>query len=311
MENNENGYVPQQEVPDQQPAAPQAPTYQEPAPQSAPQKDFGAMVNDGVTKAKGMAKDLAVKATPLWEKVKKLPKAIWIGAGAAVVVIIAVIVVLSLLGNTYKAPVDAAEKLLNSQSLNQITDRLPDLLNGFGESELETIISTIKKSEAYKENAEDLAADFEDNIDDLKAEAGDDYKIRIQIEDRDELEKEDLRNFRDKLRTVGKSIDASIENLDEDDFEDASEDLGLSMSRVKKMANALEDFGKQCRTAKVTEGYKLELRLIATGSELDEPQETTLPLYVYKVDGRWIPDPFSLMSRFGISFSSVLGMLEY
>ncbi len=309
MENNlENGVTPEAEV--QQPVEAQPVEVQQPveAQPAATAPDFAATVNKTLEKGKELGKELLEKSGPVLEKAKALPRKIWIMAGAAAVVVIALIVVLSMLGNTYKTPVQAAEKLLNEKSVEDIIDGVPALLNGFGESEVEDILRIIKKTETYEDAMQDAEDSFEDTIEDLKDEYGNNYKIKIIIDDKEELEKEDVRAFRDKLRNIGE-LKENLEDIDSDDIEDMAEDLGIRESQAKDLIENLEDFCKLCKSADVEEGYELSLILEMDGSELDEPEEEELTVNVFKVDGRWVPDVFSLISGFGMNIGGLVSSL--
>ena len=69
-------------------------------------------------------------------------------AGAAIVAVVLIIVLLSSFGNSYKTPIKTAEKLLNTKSLSKIIDKAPTLLNGFGESEAKKVLKTLETKES-------------------------------------------------------------------------------------------------------------------------------------------------------------------
>lgn len=290
MDNNifEEGMAPkteEQQMPEQKPAE--------------EGKDFVGTVKDILAKGK-------VLAISLFEKAKTLPKKVWIAAGAAVVAIIAVIVVLSILGNTYKTPIQEAEKLLNSTSVDKVIDRAPSLLNGFGESELKKAIKILKKSDYYKDIKEDADDAFAELIEGLKDEYGSNYKIKIKVAEKEKLEKEDLKEFRDQLRQIGE-LSKQIDEMTSDDYEAMAETIGISKSQAKDLAKVVKSFAKECKSASVKDGYELDLVISITGSELDEPEETEMTVRVFKVDGRWVPDVFSLVEEIGIG--AIMGMM--
>lgn len=314
MENNlENGVAPEMETPEVQPVEAQPveaqPVEAQPVAETpAAAQDFTATLNKTLEKGKELGKELLEKSGPVLEKAKNLPRKVWMIAGAAVVAVIALIVVLSLLGNTYKTPVENAEKLLNAKSVDDIVDGIPSLLNGFGESEVEDILRIIKKTETYEDAMQNAEDAFEDAVEDMEDEYGDNYKIEINIDDKEELEREDVRAFRDKLRNIGE-LKEKLEDIDSDDIEDMAEDLDIRESQVKDLIENLEDFCKLCKSADVEEGYELSLIITMDGSELDEPEEEEMTVNVFKVDGRWVPDVFSLISGFGLNIGSLVSSL--
>lgn len=320
MENNENGFVPENQTPQegtyvapQQPAeqpAYQSYTYEQP--QEAPKQNFAAT---GIDKVKSFAQNLDVN--DLANKAKALPKKIWIMAGAALAVVIALIVLLSTTGvagvggNNYETPLKAAEKLLSSKKFDQVIDRAPDILNGFCESEVNKLISIAKKSEQYKDNKDDIEEGFEEAIEGIKEQFGDNYKIKFKVEDKEKLDKDDCEDFQDQLDNIGKMVkDAAeeLEDMDSDDLEDAAEELGISKSQLKDGIKQIKSIGEKLKKAKATAGYELEVVVTITGSELDEPEEQELTINVFKVDGRWIPDPFSLLGMAGLNLNSLMRM---
>ena len=286
MENNENGFAPEMEVPQEQPAQqPVEQPVEQPAQQDAPKQDVSAMINSGLDKAKGVAQNLLTKA-------KALPKLVWIGAGAAITALIAVILVLALTSNTYKSPIKAVEKLLNSKSMSQAIDRAPAVLNGFGEKEVKQIIKIAQKSDLYKDNKGDLEDGLDELIDRAKDEFGNNYKIRIKVAEKNKIDKDDYKDFQDELRDLGEVAEKILDKIDDSDiYDDIADEVGLSKSQVKDAVKSLESFAKECKKAKVTAGYELDLVIKMTGSELDEPEEEELSLCVYKINGRWFLAP--------------------
>lgn len=306
MENNiyENEAVAETEQ--LQPEVQEVEIQQPEAPQSAENKlDVKKILNDGVDKAK----ELWANREALLQKVKSVPKKIWIMAGAGMLALIVVIVVLSLQGNTYKTPIAAAEKLLNMKSFGKLIDNAPSVLNGFGESEADKIIKILKKSDQYQDIKEDAEDAVDDLVEMLKDEYGSNYKIKIKIEDKEKLEKEDVKEFRDQLRSVA-DMTKELDELDSDDYEDMADELGISKSQAKEVIKTAKSFGKECKSAKVSDGYELEVVVTITGSELEEPMEQDMTVRVFKVDGRWVPDVFSLVNTIGIgSLYALLGDL--
>ena len=88
-------------------------------------------------------------------------------------------------------------------------------------------------------------------------------------------------------------------------LEDSFDEMGLSKSDAKKVKKIMEGFYKDLKEAKISAGYELEVTYYVKGSELDEPEERyERTINVYKVDGRWVPDVFSLVEN---AMSLVMG----
>lgn len=236
------------------------------------------------------------------DKIKEIPKAVWVAAVAAVTAIIAIIVIVSLLGNTYKTPIKAIEKLWNCKRPSQYIDLTLAQMNGLAENEINEVYEILMKSDNVDEKMEEAELLFEDQIEDLKDEYGSNYKFSFEIVDKVELERENLKSFRESLRNVGEEIEEFVEeteDYDSDDWEDAADEIGLTRSQAKKLVSALKKLGKKFDSAKVSAGYEVSVVIKITGSELDEPEERESTFTVIKVDGRWVStNAFAIVKMF-------------
>ncbi len=220
-----------------------------------------------------------------------------IGAVAAfmafVVAVSGIAVAISFISNSSTRPVKVTFKYLNKKSYYDQIETIIDLSNGFCKSELKTIYKLGKSTEDYKDDHEDRKENFEDYIDDAKDEYGNNYKFKYEINDKDEIERDDIRSFRDTLRNAADRIEEEVEDTedyDSDDWEDLADKLGFdgNKSKAKKYVKAMKSIGKKLQKAKITAGYEIEYTQILTGSELDEPREYDTTMYVYKIDGKWV-----------------------
>ena len=260
MENNENmenGFVPEQ-------AAPQNVIWGEPAAETQPVE--------------------TVAPQPPKKKGKKL--LLWGGIVAAVLALAAV--AYFFLSNTYKTPVKTLEQLENTKKVIAPYDIYAKQLNGFCESEFKAMIKIAKKAEDYEEELEDYEENFKENLEKKKEDYGDNFKVTYKITDKEEIDKDDLKEFKNNVHEKGKSVINYIDELDSDEYEEIADEMGLTKAQVKDMAKQMEKIGKKLKSAKVTEGYTLTIEVTTTGSELDEPIEEEIELKVYKIDGRWV-----------------------
>ncbi len=230
-----------------------------------------------------------VEQTP---KKKGIPVWVWI-AGGAVVLLIAVIVLISSMNNTYKTPLELEMKLRNSKTYSAYEKAEQNIANGLAESEQAKLAKIMKKAEDYKDNLEDAKEEFEEEIEELEEEYGKNYKYSYKIEDKDKIDDDDLKDLKKKIRDWAKdgaeNIEEEIEDYDSDDWEDMADELDISKADAKNLAKAYIDYYKYWKDVKVTAGYKLEVTYITTGSELDEPEEDEdNVVYVVKVNGRWV-----------------------
>lgn len=166
-----------------------------------------------------------------------------------------------------------------------------DHLNGLMAEESKEIIAILEDSDEFSDLIEDLEDIFIDSIDDMKDEYGDNYKYTYKILEKEELNRKEIRKFRDELRDLSDAIERLEEEydyIDSDEWKDMADEVGLSKSQLKNLFRQIFSMGKICQNAEVSEGYELTVLVTLTGRELDEPEEDEITVCVYKVDGRWI-----------------------
>jgi len=225
--------------------------------------------------------------TPEQPKKKRTWK-FWLCSGLITAAVAAVITLLLVfvVFNNYKTPLNLWEKTMNTKKVSAVLDRQAEELNGFCEKEYKELVKIIKKTDAY----EDLLVSYEDDIDYMKDEYGDNFRIKLKVTEKEEIEKEDLREARDAIREIGDEILEYYEEMDAEDYEEMAEYMGISESQAKKYAKTMVSVGKILKKAKISDGYALTVRETLTGSELDEPEEDEYETYVYKIDGRWVSE---------------------
>jgi hypothetical protein len=244
-------------------------------------------------------------SAPVSEAPKTFPVKMLAMAGAAIAALIAIIVLLCSMGNSYKTPIKDVEKLLNTKSFNKIIDRVPTLLNGFGESEAKKALKILKKSDIYKDNIEDIEEQYDELMEMVEDEIGKNYKIKIKIDDKEKMDKDDVKEFKEMLKEAASEGLDAVKEIDNDMLEELADEAGMSEKEAKKLKELATKVLKKAKSAKVTAGYELDLVVKITGKELDEPEEMDLTVCVYKVDGRWILDPTSLL---GGGMGALMGM---
>ncbi|MBQ2893494.1 MAG: hypothetical protein IJE24_05100 [Oscillospiraceae bacterium] len=286
MENEilENGTAPETEVVQETETVVTEPAeaVTEPA---APEKK-GNKITEALGKAADKGKELAENPKAVWEKIKAVPKKIWIAIGAGIAAILALVIILSAVTNTYKTPIKLLQAVQNNKKASAQMNKETAQYNGLCEKEFKQIANILKKSETY----DDVVDGYEETIEYRKENYGDNYKYKYKIEDKEKLDKDELKDIQKEIRSAGKSYYNAYSDLDSDDYESIAESLDITKAQAKKLASLYKSIGKTLKTAKVTKGYKLTVTRTLTGSELDEPIETELEIYVYKVNGRWISD---------------------
>ena len=271
--------------------------YQEPAEPAQEQIAADEMETEELS-----PEDAAAQIPEAPEKPKKKKKGLkfWLITCISAAVAIAAIVLALVLFvfNTYKTPIKLMEKSANIKKASALLDKRAETLNGFCEDEYKEILKIMKKSDDY----EDTLEYYEESIDFKKDEYGSNYKIKYKIVDKEEIDKDELREVRDTIRERGEMRLESLENLEDEDYEEGADELGITKSQAKKYAKAQESIAKTLKKAKVTEGYVLTVSVTRTGSELDEPEEDEFEIEVYKVDGRWVSQSALVMLMYDSLF---------
>lgn len=197
--------------------------------------------------------------------------------GVILTLIIALIIVLCTVGNSYKSAVNKYQKLLNGKAGNygQVIDLST---NGYAAKEIKSLYKLMVKYEIVDDE------EFDDLLDDLKDDADENGKYKIVIDEKEKLEKDDLKDYRDILHSAGKSLVSKAKDItsDSDELEDFADDYDISKSEAKKVVAAVDKLGEKLKDAKVQKGYKLECTIIRDGDE--EEEEIT----VIKVNGKWV-----------------------
>lgn len=210
---------------------------------------------------------------------------------ALALVIILGCVLIPMLSNTYKTPLDIELKYSNSRKPLTYFDECILATNGFAKSELEQILNILEKSDKFDEDK--LLEYWEENIEYYTDEYGKNYKFKYKILEKEKLDREDLKDFKSNLKEEAEKIKDFVEEIDEldsDDIEEAADEMGLTRSEFKKLVKAYEDLADELKGAEISKGYELEVNYITTGSELDEPIENEYTINVYCINGRWVSE---------------------
>lgn len=187
--------------------------------------------------------------------------------------------IVDLCTNTYEAPLDAYVEFRNEREFSW--SKQYDMLNGFAVSEYKDIVAIYEESDEYN-----LEKSWEDRVERYEDLYGSDYEYSYEIEKKRELDEDDLEAMEDTLYKTGKELEEFAEDYTTSDWRSLAENLGISVSEAKDLAEAIWDLGEEYKDAEVTEGYKLTVTFRVDGSKESEEWESTV--CVYKVDGRWI-----------------------
>lgn len=282
MENEilENGTTPETEIvqePETVVTEPTAETTETPA-------ATGNKITEALGKAADKGKEMIANPKAVWEKIKAVPKKVWIGIGAGVAAILALILCLSIFTNTYKTPVKAMQNIANNKKASATFNKRAAALNGFCEKEYKQLINIIKKSDDYEDSLEY----WEENIEENKDELGNNYKYTYKVTDKDKLDKDELKAMQKNLRSSGRSMADASDDMDSDDYEELADAAGIKKSQAKKFVKIAEKIGKKLKNAKVTAGYTLTVEVNLSGSEVEDFEPYEMEIEVYKINGRWV-----------------------
>ena len=220
-------------------------------------------------------------------------KKIWIPT-VAILLVLAIVVPVVVAGvtNTYKTPLNLAMDFVNTKEHKDPVKSMLKLLNGFSEDGFSEMFAALKKSDYFEDLAEYMQDSLESLIEGFEDEYGENYKVAYKIEDKEKLEKADLRELKKAIKEAATYLKNNAldeaEDYDSEDWEDMADTLGVSKADAKKIVKALERIYQEWKDVEVTDGYELTVTLIANGSDLDEPEEEEQIIKVYKVNGRWI-----------------------
>ena len=210
-------------------------------------------------------------------------------AGIAVVAVIALILIISLFKSPNKVttPLDLEMKVKNAKTYKAYEKAQLKITNGLADDEMEDLMKILKKSDEY--DADDMKDDFEDMLEDYQDEYGKNYKFYYEIEDKDKIDKDDLKDIEDDLQDSARDMYDEIKDTDVEDLEDLADAMGLKKADAKKIKSIMEKYYKGLKKAKISAGYELEVTYYVDGKELEEPEELReVTIEVYKVNGRWV-----------------------
>jgi len=222
------------------------------------------------------------------EKPARNLKKILIPVIAVIVVLaIAIPLICGLVFNTYKTPLklEVAEK--NAKTFNAYTKASMKLTNGILNKEIKALYNILSSSEEY--DKEELKENFEEGLEAVKEQYGSNFKYYYEIEDKEKIDKDDLKEIKEEIRDSAKAALENLKDIDDEYYEEMADYMGISESKAKKLVKTAESAYKKLKAVKVTAGYELEAKLMVKGSELDEPEEIwSGTIIVCKVNGKWV-----------------------
>lgn len=154
---------------------------------SAPIINVDVLKND-VSK---LVNNVSETATASFNKVKADKKLLGIVIGAAAVVLIAIIILVSSIGGGYKSAIDNYFDVLVEGKVKKLEKLAPEAYWDYLEDEYDTTLDDIK--EEYEDS-------FEDQAEYLEEEYGKNYKYSYKITDKDDITNKKFKNIQENLK---------------------------------------------------------------------------------------------------------------
>lgn len=283
---------------------------------SAP--DAAASADSGTSGSYTAPADNSVLAKALTES-KNSNIGIIAVAGIAVLALILIVVLLSsLLGGGYKAPLKKLVNNFNKQSTN-VESYLSCVAPGFAVDLYKDIYGIIKSADkdVIEDFDEAIADAFEDFYDSAEDAVGDHFKMTYEIRDAERLSDRDIKDLQDEYEDLFDLIDDNFDYEDKDTYEDFAEDLedyadiSLSSSQIRKLQSSVESFMRSLENFKIQDAYEVKIRLEVKGE--DDSEKETITVYVIKVNGDWFIEPDSLLRAMGEGslYGNMTGLMWY
>lgn len=207
-----------------------------------------------------------------------------VGLGAAAVLIVVILAAaMSLLGGSYKKPLNDLTALFNKESTDleaYINAAFPSFVGDTYKECKSIMADTDEYEEAIDRIEDELIGEFID----LKDEYGDDAKVSYEILEQKELSKKELNQIRGRYKDMRSMLSYvqkggryyyAIENI-------------LTSAKLAKYDSMMEKLEDSLKEIEVTEGYRLDLSILVKGSKDD--YETHVTVNSIKVNGKWCLD---------------------
>lgn len=202
-------------------------------------------------------------------------KFIAIGGVALVALIIGIVALSSILGGGYKKAIKGSISLINKKTEGDLAYQE---------------FNQLKEMREYNQLSMEIFDQdddqWEDYIEQLEDEFGDDYKIKYEISKAEKLKDDDLDDVVDAIED---SYDAYVDLEDTimDSIEYLCDEEDISSKNQKKLEKQHEKLIKAYEDVKVTAAYEVTLKCEIKGDE-DDNDFKIKDLIVAKINGEWV-----------------------
>lgn len=208
-------------------------------------------------------------------------------AAAAAVIVILILLVSSLLGGSYKTPLDKAVSLVNKKETN-LDAYASAILPKFAKKAYQNGMGILAEYDEFEDMLDMVKDSFEYIFDEAEYEVGSNWKYSYKITSKERMDEEELKyvkkNYKD-LRDDLKDMDSYIDK-DGYYYDDLKDEIGAD--NMKKLQKLVQDLETDLRKIKITDGYYLEGELTLKGS--DDKEVTDFNIRVIKINGKWTFD---------------------
>lgn len=201
---------------------------------------------------------------------------------AAVAVIFVLLILRVLFAGSYKDPVKDYVKLLNKQSHDYMSYQ-----------DLSQTKSQMKYAEQYSKIMDEEFDYYEDEwkelFDDWEDEYGSNFKVRVEFDDVQKIDKDDLKDMQKEFRELyedKEDIEEAVEEL-EDSLSYYVDNDDISKGDRKKLVSQYEKLLKDYKKTKVQKGYEADLVFTIKGKEGDDKYRMK-NIAIYKINGKWL-----------------------
>ena len=153
------------------------------------------------------------------KKVLALPKKLLISAVAVLLVlVIGIPLLVGAVSNTYHTPLDLMVDFMNERDHSDIAADSIKMLNGFSKNEFKSLIKILKKSDDFEDSLDDMQENYEEMVEYYEEHYGSDYSFSYKVEEKEKLDKDDLKEMRSEIKDAAKELREIIEETEDYDF---------------------------------------------------------------------------------------------
>ncbi len=218
--------------------------------------------------------------------------AMGIMAAIAIVAVVAVVwLCTSVLGKNEKTPLNNVEKIFNKK-VTDIDKIVESTTPKFLSTAYVDFMDVLRGNDTYQDYIDDIYEEgegaLEDAWDDLYDSAEDEFgknvKFSYKIEDKEAVDKDDLKDVVEVYQEFGQYKEQLVEAV-----ELIGEYTDLEKKEVKEIVKIVENLSDEFEKMKISKAYILEVEVTVEGKDDDDSE--TYDIVVAKMNGSWTIEP--------------------